>query len=448
MPLAIASGAALPPPRTAVLRNILALAAPTGLLAGLQVVAQLFEVWLASRQGVLAFAGWAIVLPFAQLMQQMSTGAMGGGVSASIARALGAGKPDEASALVLHALLIALAGSALFAVPLAIFPHQVLGAIGGAEVAAAAAGYAICLFGAGAAPVWLANTLASVLRGGERHALAAGLVASAWLSFPLLAWVLSEWAGLGLVGIAAAFASVYWVVAIAMIVVVLRGAAGFVPHLRGRPRRDLFARILSVGLVACLISLLFNLATIGVTMQLAAYGTAAIAAFGIAARLEFLIVPLVFGIGSALTAMVGRAVGARDWSAARRIAWTGGFFAMVVAGLAGMAVALAPVSFAGLFADDPQLRANAAQVLRYTAPAFGVFGLGLALYFASMGAGSMRWPLAAGLSRVLISVGGGWMLANPVGMGVEGYFLGMALGACAYGLFNVMGMRSRAWHPD
>ncbi len=45
-----------------------------------------------------------------------------------------------------------------------------------------------------------------------------------------------------------------------------------------------------------------NLTTILVTAQIAAYG--------ISARLEFLMVPLAFGVGSALTALVGRAVGA------------------------------------------------------------------------------------------------------------------------------------------
>ena len=74
------------------LRAILALAAPTSLVALLQIIAQLAETWIAARQGTAALAGWAVVLPFALLLQQMSTGAMGGGVVSAIARALGAGR--------------------------------------------------------------------------------------------------------------------------------------------------------------------------------------------------------------------------------------------------------------------------------------------------------------------------------------------------------------------
>jgi len=97
------------PPSAGVLaRRIGALAGPTFAIAVLQSAGQLIETVLAARQGTLALAGWALVLPFTLLMQQMSAGAMGGGVVSAIARSLGAGRREDASALVLHALLIAM----------------------------------------------------------------------------------------------------------------------------------------------------------------------------------------------------------------------------------------------------------------------------------------------------------------------------------------------------
>jgi Na+-driven multidrug efflux pump len=47
-----------------------------------------------------------------------------------------------------------------------------------------------------------------------------------------------------------------------------------------------------------------------------------VAAYGISARMEFLVIPLAFKVGSALTALVGGATGARDWKA-----WPGGLLA-------------------------------------------------------------------------------------------------------------------------
>ncbi|SOZ36250.1 MATE family efflux transporter [Cupriavidus neocaledonicus] len=426
-------------------RRIGKLAGPTALIALLQAVAQLIETWLAARQGTAALAGWAVVLPFALLLQQMSTGAMGGGVVAAIARALGANKRDDASALVMHALWIAVIAGLAFAVALAGFPRAVLGAVAGATAAEAAATYAIWLFGAGAIPAWLANTLASVLRGGGRHALAARVLALMWIAFPALSWLLAEPAGMGLAGIGAALAAVSWAAALAMAIVVARGGAGFVPVLRVRLSWPLFARILSVGLVACALASVANLTTILVTAQLRHHGTAAVAAYGISARLEFLMIPLAFGVGSALTALVGRAVGAGDWQTARRTAWVGALLALAIAGTAGAAVGLAPVRFASLFTHDPEVIAIAARALSWVGPAFGGFGLGMALYFASMGAGRMRWPVAAGLCRIALAAGGGWLLANVFGMGLDGHFLGVALGITAYGVVTALGVRPGEW---
>lgn len=427
------------------LRRILVLAAPTSLIAFLQAGAQLIETWLAARQGTAALAGWAVVLPFALLLQQMSTGAMGGGVVSAIARALGAGKREEASSLVLHALNIAITAGLVFAVAMAGFPRGILGAVAGQTAADAAATYAIWLFGAGAVPAWLANTLASVLRGGGRHALAARVLSLMWIAFPILAWALAEPAGMGLAGIGAALAAVSWVAALAMAWVVLRGGAGFVPMLRIRPSRALFVRILSVGLVACALASVANLTTILVTAELRHYGTAAVAAYGISARLEFLMIPLAFGVGSALTALVGGAVGAGDWVTARRTAWAGALLALAVAGAVGAAVGLAPEAFAGLFTKDAEVAGIAARALSWVAPAFGGFGLGMALYFASMGAGRMGWPMGAGVARIALAAGGGWVLANMAGMGLDGHFLGVALGISAYGVVTALGVRDANW---
>jgi Na+-driven multidrug efflux pump len=425
------------------LRAILSLAAPTALVVMVQVAAQLFETWLAARLGVAALAGWAVVLPFALLMQMMSSGAMGGGVASAIARALGAGRREEAAALVLHAGLIAIAGALCFALPLAFFPRAILAWVGGAEAGEAGAAYAAWLFGLGALPAWLANTLASVLRGGGRHALAARVLLGGWLSYPPAAWLLAEPLGMGLAGIGAGYALVFWVASIAMGSVVMRGGAGFRPQLRLRPRRAMFGRILSVGLVACGLAALASLSTILVTAQLAGHGTAAVAAYGISARLEFLMVPLSFGIGSALTALVGHAVGRGDWQAARRIAWTGGALTFAVAGAAGLAVAFWPRGFAMAFTSDPEVVAIAARALTIVGPAYAAFGLGMALYFASQGAGRMRWPVAAAVSRFTLAAGGGAVLGASFDL--DGYFIAVALGLTAYGALTALGVRRTVW---
>ncbi|WP_431282559.1 MATE family efflux transporter [Humitalea sp. 24SJ18S-53] len=434
-----------PPAISGIFRQILALAAPTSLVAAIQATAQIIETVLAARQGTAALAGWAVVLPFALLMQQMSTGAMGGGVVSAIARALGAGRRDDASALVLHAMLIAAGFAAGFMLLMVGFPGPILRLVGGPEAAAAAIPYALILFGLGALPAWMANTLASVLRGGGRHGLAARTMVVAWIAYPILAWALAEPFGMGLPGLGLAFAIVFAAASVAMWVTVALGGAGFVPHWRVPIQRVLFGRILSVGLIACVLAALANLTTILVTAQLVPWGVAAVAAYGIAARLEFLMVPLSFGVGSALTALVGRAVGAQDWVRARRTAWVGGGLALLVAGSAGVVVGVFPGPVAAAFSTDPAVLAIAAGALAITGPALGGFGLGMAMYFAAQGAGRMTGPLLAAICRIGFAVGGGWLLAGPLGMGLAGHFWGVAAGITAYGLVTAASVRPSVW---
>jgi Na+-driven multidrug efflux pump len=89
--------------------------------------------------------------------------------------------------------------------------------------------------------------------------------------------------------------------------------------------------------------------------------------------------------------------------------------------------------------------AIATQALRYVGPALPGFGAGIAFYFAAMGAGRMRWPVAAGLARVALAVGGGWILADLIGWGLDGQFLAVALGITAYGLITAGAVRPAVW---
>src|SRR3984957_20645768 len=84
------------------------LAAPNVLVMVAQASVGLIETYFVGKLGTDALAGVSLVFPVLMLMQMMSAGAMGGGISSAIARALGAGRRADADALVLHSLVIAL----------------------------------------------------------------------------------------------------------------------------------------------------------------------------------------------------------------------------------------------------------------------------------------------------------------------------------------------------
>ena len=129
----------------------------------------------------------------------------------------------------------------------------------------------------------------------------------------------------------------------------------------------------------------------------------------------------------------------------RRTAWLGGGLAFGATAVIGRSVGLLAPGFASLFTQDVAVTAMAARALRCTGPAFGGFGLGLAMYFAAMGAQCLQAPVIAGLARLLIATAGGGWLAHHTGLGTDGHFLGVALGLTAYGLITASGVRPGVW---
>ncbi|MBE7201232.1 MAG: MATE family efflux transporter, partial [Parafilimonas terrae] len=171
---------------------------------------------------------------------------------------------------------------------------------------------------------------------------------------------------------------------------------------------------------------------------------AAVAGYGTGARLEYLLVPMVFGLGAPLAAMVGTAVGAGDTARARQVAWTGAVIAGLLAEGIGVGAALRPEVWLRLFGADNSMLVVGAQYLRLVGPAYGLFGVGLALYFAAQGAGQVGWPLAAGLLRVTVALAGG-VLALHLGYGLAGLFLALGAGLAALALVNAGALAAGAW---
>ena len=76
-----------------------------------------------------------------------------------------------------------------------------------------------------------------------------------------------------------------------------------------------------VGILGSVTTLLTNLTAVLMIGLAGRFGTAALAGYGIGARLEYMLGPVAFGIGSGMTTLVGVAAGANAWQ--RAIRWSG-----------------------------------------------------------------------------------------------------------------------------
>jgi putative MATE family efflux protein len=430
--------------------TLLALAMPNVVMLVVQVGLNVLEGYFVGWLGTDALAGVSVTFPLVMLMQTMSAGGMGGGVASAVARALGAGRRAEAAALVTHAVVIALVLAAAFSVVLLAGGPALYRAMG-AEGAAldAALAYSNVIF-AGAAAFWLFNTLAAVIRGTGNMLLPAGVVLGGGAGLAVLSPALIfGWGPLPRLGVRGA--------ALALVAYYAAGAVLFLAYLlsarslvRLTPaaislRRALFGRILRVGAPSLVNNVQSNLTVVLLTALVGPFGSVALAGYGMGVRLEYLQIPIVFGFGSALVTMVGTNMGAGQRERAARVAWTGALMAAAVSETIGLAAAVFPHAWLGLFSHDPDVLAAGAAYLRSVGPVYGFFGLGLALYFASQGAGRLGWPLIASALRLVVAAGAGWVAIRWAHADLDGLFRVMAVALVAFGSTVAAAIYFGAW---
>jgi putative MATE family efflux protein len=429
--------------------TLLRLALPNVVIMLAQAAAGLVETYYIGKLGTDALAGVALAFPLVMLMQMMSAGAMGGGIASAIARALGAGRRAEANALALHALVIALGLGAAFTIGVVGAGRWLYRAMGGSGLALEAAlTYSNWVF-AGAVLVWLFNSLAAVLRGTGNMAFPAAVTCFGVVilvpASPALIFGWGPFPALGIAGGAVALVSYYVLGCVAFVAYLWRGRSVLHPSLRAvRFRWPLFRDILRVGAVAALVTVTTNLTIIIGTAFVGEFGLAAIAGYGTGARLEYLLVPLVFGLGGPLVAIVGMSIGAERRERALRTAWVGAAMAFILTEAIGLCAAAFPTAWLSLFDTDPQMLEAGATYLRTVGPFYGMFGLALSLYFASQGAGRLLWPLLGAVARLAIAALAGWLALRWTGE-LAHVFLAQSLGLVAAGLINWAAVAGGAW---
>lgn len=425
--------------------QLLGLAWPVLVVLALQTFVGIAETWFVSFLGTDALAGVALVFPLFMLMTMMSNGAIGGGVSSAIARAMGAGRKHDAEALATHAAVIGLVFGALFTAGVwagGPWLFRKMGAQG--EALASAVLYANVLFLA-AIPGWIANLLAAALRGAGNVRVPAIVTAlGAFATLALSPLFIFGWGWVPRMGVAGA--------GMALICFNVGSALALALYMRSRqaPIRlkatrlewRLFNDVLKVGLLSAVGTVMANLTVVLTTGLVGAYGRDAIAGYGLASRLDYLLIPLLFALGTASVTLVGTNVGAGQHDRARRIAWTGTLFSTLATGAIGLAAALFPQAWMHLFSTEaPVVEAGAAYLTR-VGPLYALFGAGMALYFASQGAGKMAWPFAAGLVRLCVVAAAGGYWINTLGGSLNGLYWIAAASYLLFGAINLFAMAS------
>jgi Na+-driven multidrug efflux pump len=391
------------------------------------------------------------VFPFVILTMTMSVGAMGGGVTSAIARALGAGDVERASMLASHAVLIGLTFGLFFTLVMLMFGPALLQLLGGrGNVLAQAIGYIQIFFG-GVVVAWLMSTLAGILRGTGNMKLPSLMVLGSAVCQIILGGTLGLGLGpvpqFGMRGVAAGSLIAFTISTAIMAWYVLSGRARVNFVVKGlRIQRGMFFDILKVGAIACFSPLQSVLTITIFTHMLAGFGTEVLAGYGIGARLEFMLTSIAFAVGIASVPMIGMAIGAGRVARARRIAWIAGSISFASVGLVATVIAIFPDLWINIFTGDPGVRAASRQYLSTVAPMYAFIGLSISMYFSSQGAAKVLGPVLAQTARlVFVSIGGWWLLSH--GATAANFFALAAASMVVLGTLSAASVVFTRWGP-
>jgi putative MATE family efflux protein len=428
--------------------TIMRLAIPNATVMTVQILIGLLEVYFVSRLGVDALAGVAPVFPLVSLLVAVAQGAIGGGIVTAVARALGTGRISDASDYAWYAVVVGIPlGLATTAAMYALSPglYSYMGISGNAL--AIALSYSSITF-AGAIPIWMFNLLMAVVRGTGNLRVPVIVVCSGALILvplsPVLIFGAFGYQGLGAAG-----------GAVAMLVYYAFGTLAYAAYLWGRfgvlkpsfrlPKLSLgpALAVLRVGGMSAVVSASTNLTLAIVTAYVGMGGVEALAGYGAGSRLEFLLVPLAYGIGGPVGIVVSANLGAGQIERAVRASWVGVLMACILTESIGLAAAAFPQQWIGIFSQDPSVLQVGAEYLHRVGPFFGFFGLGYVLYCAGQATRRMETSVLAALLRAAIAVLGGylvvWLKAD-----VTWNFAAVALGMVAFGLFALPPLMRRS----
>ena len=432
---------------------LIRMSAPNTVAFFIQSLVVLTEVWFISKLGTDSLAAVALAFPLLMITQTMSGGALGGAITSAVARSMGANDIDRVEKLIWHSVVISLGGALIFLILFLFFGNQLLFLLGGrGEILQESYAYCSVLFFGGAL-LWLSGSLSAVLRGmGNMRFPATLMVIASSFQVVLSGGFILGWFGFPKLGVPGAAVAVLITSAIMVTVILIKLQSNSVPASLKREKfqlsKSLFDNIFEVAIPASVSPLLTVGTILVLTGLVGTFGTEALAGYGIGSRVEFLMIPLIFGIGTAMTSIVGANIGAKEIIRAEKVGIYGGSTAGIISVFIGLTLALFPESWIQFFTNDPKAFEVTKQYIQLVGPFYIFQGVGLSLYFASQGANAMKWPTIATIIRFLVASIGGAISVYWLGLGIESIFISSSVAMTIFGIMIFVSIKRGAWRVN
>lgn len=426
------------------------LAAPNIVAMIVTLTTSMAEAFYVGQLGTASLAGLALAFPMMMLTMMMSGGSIGGATAGAIAQRLGANDRTGAEAIALHAVLLSVIMSIVFALLFLGFGKAIYSGLGGSgDVLTEALAYSDMFF-AGCIGIWVSSGLNGVIRAtGEMKVAASATIGGSIIQIimsGIFVFGIGPMPALGIAGAAAGALCGFSFGALYQLWYLVRRSKFLTLHFSGVPIRfNVMKDILKTSGLAS-VSPISSVATVVcITAMMSRLGVDALAGYGIGARLEFLMLPLIFGIGSASITMVGAHFGAGAYARGLTVGWVAAFSAAALSGSIGIFMALFPSTWADLFSDAEAVRAACRSYLQIVGPFYAFFGLGLCLFFASQGARRMVWPVVGAIMRLCVILAGSFYLINQPDPEAADFFMVISASVATYGIVTALSIYLGAW---
>lgn len=413
-------------------RAIVLLSVPMILEMAMESMFAVVDAFFVARVGVAAVATVGLTESMLTVVYSMAIG-LSSAASAMVSRRIGEGKRDAAARAGAQTILLALALSALLAVPGYLFADDILGLMSNdPSVVAQGAPYTRLMFGANL-PILLLWMLNGIFRGAGDAATA---MRALWLANginmvldPLLIFGWGPFPELGVLGAGLA-TTIGRSVGVAYQLWHLFGVgriiklkpAHFVPSARLLNR---LTRIAAGGTGQYLIASASWIFMISILGQL---GKDVTAGYTIAIRIMLFTILPAWGMANAAATLVGQNLGAALPGRAEQAAWRAGYFNVVFMLMVSATYLMAAPFFMRLFTTEPGVVASGALALRIVAGGYVFYGWGMIMAQALNGAGDTRTPtLLNFIFFWLIEMPLGWLLALHWGWGETGVYWSIVL---------------------
>ena len=431
-------------------RNIVLLAVPMVLEMLMQSVFELADAYFVGMLGPAALGAVGAGASLIILVFAIGFG-LAMGVTAMVARRIGEKDPEGAAAVAVQAIIAVVVVSIPLAVCGILFAPQMLRLIQApASVAAVGAPYTAVLFGSNGV-ILLLFLINGIFRGAGDALLALKALALAnalnILLDPLLIFGWGPVPAMGVTGAAVATSIGRGIGVAYQFHLLFRGRGRI--RLRLRRVRILWQtmrRFLALSGPAMLQKFISTASWMAIFAFVGAFGEAAAAGYTVAVRIVVFALLPAWGMANAAATLVGQNLGAKRPDQAERAVWVTGSANMVFLGLVAVVTYLSADHLVHIFTRDVSVVAVGGSCLRTVSYTYVLLAFGLVITQAFNGAGDMWTPAWINFFCAwLFQLPAAYVLAFPLGWGVDGVFTAIAAGQAMLAIAGVIVFRLGRW---